>query len=536
MTAMNPMTHAASATTIDGSWSDFLPRVPARLERGNFRFSQIGLILVPVLATILRVASSPTSALAYVVLAGWALTGRRQAILSLFFCWLFNMISHVFCGSPLYAAQLRFIIFFAAAFSVLFRGPSRSATTKVGSLAAATILVLVLIIGHSVVASLITDVSVLKAVMFAVVFMTVLCGWAWMAPAERHLTIQTIFGSLMLVVLFGLAMRLAGRGTMGASGFFCGVIYHSQTMGIIAATVAAVLTAQCLTIRPLRWWRVLLLGLAVVEVYWTASRASALALAGGVGLAFIVQLFGSVLFVKGENPRIVAARLGVAGVLFLLLVIVAGRQLAGGLRQFLLKYGEREDASLLEQGMSTRQNSIDLMSENIRRYPLSGIGFGVGSAPELRANILRDPYLGLPLMATVEKGVLPIVIFEEFGIPLGVLVYFWIGVLVLCASRGGIVPFAVFLTSMLTNLAESAFFSPGGSGMITIILTGWAVTEPAGGAWKKHLRDRQVALARRSPAGAPLSPVFLPPLSPALPAPPSRPLLPAPSALTQSGA
>jgi hypothetical protein len=260
------------------------------------------------------------------------------------------------------------------------------------------------------------------------------------------------------------------------------------------------------------------------------------ALAGGVGLAFIVQLFGSVLFVKGENPRIVATRLGVAGVLFLLLVIVAGRELAGGMKQFLLKYGEKEDASLLEQGMSTRQNSIDLMSENIRRYPLSGIGFGVGSAPELRANIVRDPYLGLPLMATVEKGVLPIVIFEEFGIPLGVLVYFWIGVLVLCASRGGIVPFAVFLTSMLTNLAESAFFSPGGSGMITIILTGWAVTEPAGGAWKKHLRDRQVSLARRSPAGAPLSPVFLPPLSPALPAPPSRPLLPAPSALTQTGA
>lgn len=139
---------------------------------------------------------------------------------------------------------------------------------------------------------------------------------------------------------------------------------------------------------------------------------------------------------------------------------------------------------------------------------------------------MRDPYLGIPLMATVEKGVLPIVILEEFGIPLGVLVYLWLGVLMLCASRGGIVPFAVVMTSMLTNLAESSFFSPGGVGLLLIILTCWAVTEPAGGAWKKHLRDRQVAFARRSPAGAPLSPVFTPPT---LPAPPSRPLLPAPS-------
>jgi hypothetical protein len=525
---MYPMTHAASATTHDGGWSEILPRVPARLERGNFRFSQIGLLIVPVLATILRVASKPTSALAYVVLAGWALTGRRQAILSLFFCWLFNMISHVFCGSPLYAAQLRFVIFFAAAFSVLLHGPSRTSTTKVGSLAAATITVLVLIVGHSMVASLITDVSVLKSVTFSVVFMTVLCGWGWMAPAERHLTIQTIFGSLMLVVLFGLPMRLAGRGMMGFSSFFCGVIYHSQTMGMIAATVAAALMAQCLTIRPLRWWRVLLLGLALIELYWTGSRASAVALAGGVGLAFIVQLFGSVLFVRGENPRIVAARLGVAGLLFLLLLIVAGRQIGGGLRKFLLKYGEKEDVSLLEQGMSTRQELIDTMSENIRRHPLSGIGFGVGSTPQRRQNIVRDPYFGLPIMATVEKGVLPFVILEEFGIPLGVMVFFWIGLLVLCASRGGIVPFAVFLTSMLTNLAESSFFSPGGVGLLAIILTGWAVTEPAGGAWKKHLRDRQVALARRSSAGAPLSPVFVPP---SLPAPPSRPLLPAPSPL-----
>jgi hypothetical protein len=108
---MNPATtslvYAASASTFDGGWGDFLPRAPARVDGGGFRFQNIGVIVVPLLATLLRVASSPTSALAYVVLAGWALTGRRQAILSLFFCWLFNMISHVFCGPPLLAAQLR---------------------------------------------------------------------------------------------------------------------------------------------------------------------------------------------------------------------------------------------------------------------------------------------------------------------------------------------------------------------------------------------------------------------------------------------
>ena len=125
-------------------------------------------------------------------------------------------------------------------------------------------------------------------------------------------------------------------------------------------------------------------------------------------------------------------------------------------------------------------------------------------------------------MATVEKGVLPIMILEELGIPLGFLVYLWIGTLALCATRGGILPIAVFAAVMLTNIAEAAFLSPGGVGLLSILLVTWAATEPAGGAWKKHLRARQVGLARRSPLGAPLSPVFASPLAPALPPPPER--------------
>ena len=56
------------------------------------------LLAVPFLAVVLRAASPPTSALSYLVIAGYAFAGRRQAIISLFLLWLFNMISHDFCG------------------------------------------------------------------------------------------------------------------------------------------------------------------------------------------------------------------------------------------------------------------------------------------------------------------------------------------------------------------------------------------------------------------------------------------------------
>ena len=527
--------HAASAHTIEGGWGESIPRVPAKLDQGKFRLQQVHVILVPLLATVLRLASSPTSALAYVVIAAWAFTGRRQAIVALFLCWQFNMTNHVFCGPPLYAAQLRFVVFFCCAFSVILHGPSRTRTTKVTGILAATVPVLMLIILHSMVFSLITDVSVLKSITFTVVFLTALCGWAWMSPAERHLAIQTIFGGLMTAIVIGLPMKFSGRGYLRGTTFLCGVFDHSQVQGPVAALVAAILTVQCLTIRPLRWWRVLLLGLSFAEIMWSGARIAVVTYGGAMAITFIVQMVGSVLYVRGENPRIVAARLGAVAVLMLVLGVVAGQQIAGGARKFLIKYGEREDSSLLEQGTSTRQHLVDMMSENVRRFPLTGIGFGVGSTPELRSNVRRDPILGIPIMATVEKGVLPLMILEEMGIPLGFLIYFWIVLLAICATRGGMLTVAVFMGTMLTNVAEASFLSPGGGGLLTILLVAWAATEPAGGAWKKHLRARDLALVRRNTAGAPLSPVFAPPLSPGLPAPPSRPLLPAPSSVIPTG-
>jgi len=49
------------------------------------------------------------------------------------------------------------------------------------------------------------------------------------------------------------------------------------------------------------------------------------------------------------------------------------------------------------------------------------------------------------------------------------------------SPRGGIVTVVGFSIPMLTNLAESTFFSPGGTGLLVLLIVGWAATSPAGG-------------------------------------------------------
>ena len=153
----------------------------SKIGGGGFRFARDWqLLVVPALLVVLRVASPPTSAAAYVVAAVWALAGRRQAVLSLFFLWLFNNASHTFCGPPLLAALLRYVVLLAAALSVFARGPSRHPTARIAFPAGLSVALFALMLCHSLVFSRTPDVSMLKSVSFAVAFLTALCGWAWM--------------------------------------------------------------------------------------------------------------------------------------------------------------------------------------------------------------------------------------------------------------------------------------------------------------------------------------------------------------------
>src|SRR5690606_19943902 len=90
--------------------------------------------------------------------------------------------------------------------------------------------------------------------------------------------------------------------------------------------------------------------------------------------------------------------------------------------------------------------------------------------------VALDPVSGLPVGAAVEKGVMPLAVWEELGIFGLCAVGLWLWGIVRRSARGGITPMALCTVVLVVNLGESILFSPGGMGLLCLLLLGWAAT------------------------------------------------------------
>lgn len=458
------------------------------VEGRGFRFSTDWVLLImPAILVTLRVASPTTSALGYVVAAVWALFGQRQAVLALFFVWFFNNTTHTFCGPPLYAAFLRYAVLLAAAVSVIVRGPSPASSAKAGWLLWFTIPLFVLIGLHSIAFSRMTEISLLKFVTFALAFLTSLCGWAWMTRRDRTRCLQIIIGTLVLVMFASLAYWPTGRAYLRQTRLLTGVLVHSQILGVAAAMIAAFLGAQTLVARPFRWWRPVAMVASLVCLYVSGARAGMLGFVGGMFAAGCYEAIKAIVSSARGRPRVVRSRLLWAGAAAAIVLTVAGGTIYKRTVQFILKYDDAEAVTIegLQRTAGARVMKVEDMRTNLRRHAIEGIGFGVPSDTDSFSNLVRDPILGLPVMATVEKGFMPLMMLEELGVPLGALSLVWLAAIGMACAKGGFVPLSVYGTAIVSNFGEATFFSQGGNGLLLIILVCWAATESAGGGTLK---------------------------------------------------
>jgi hypothetical protein len=433
-------------------------------------------ILIFGIVLSLRLASEATANLSFFLIAVWALFGRVQAIQALALVWLCSMLNAAVVPEATMAAVGRYAVFAAAAISVFFE----STKTKRGSrMTQATIFLSLALLAHSLFVSPIVDVSALKVISWSVVTATLFTAWSILETDERHSLESQLFGGLIAILVVSLPMLALPQGYAINETGFQGVLTHPQAFGPVMALLGVWTGARVLAASRPNWLLLILLGTCLVLVVFSEARTG--------GLSMVIGLAGAIMMTPLLTRQPLRLSLpGVASIRvhFLLGIAVIGALLSGSaltdrLGEYLDKRGD-QNTGLANIYQTSRGELIDTMIHNIDANPLLGIGFGIASYSQDML-VIREPLLGLPISAAIEKGVLPLAIVEELGFVGSSFVFAWLVLLVVIASRAGVTALALVFTTFLLNFGESTFFSPSGLGLLPLILIAWAATAPPAG-------------------------------------------------------
>jgi len=440
--------------------------------RPLFAFSLLSKNWILILAVLARLASPATADFSYLVLAGYALLGRRQVIQALLLSWLFTMINSGLAPDAAYSAIGRYLVLSSAFLSVVLRGGFSNQdrffwfTIALGGF----------FILHAVVISPMPDVSILKAMAWTIVMITLLAAWSGLNHLQRARMQQWLFGFLVLVTVMSLpflAVSEIGYAKNGSG--FQGMLNHPQAFGTIMAVIGALVMGRLLSQKRPSWKFLAMTLVCIVLIVLSEARTAgmALILALGVSVVFILTFSGQ--SIRSAMPVLQSKRFIVLALLLLVFLTVPGSPLRSVVNDYMGKSTDVDN--LWSAYQASRAVLFEPMITNISESPILGIGFGIAS-DSTAMNVVRDPLFGIAISAPIEKGVMPLAILEEVGVVGFILVAIWILFLLRHAAANGITPFLVSTTVLLINLGESTLFSPGGMGMFMLILLNFAVTKP----------------------------------------------------------
>jgi len=245
------------------------------------------------------------------------------------------------------------------------------------------------------------------------------------------------------------------------------------TMALLGAWALARMLGES---RP-QWRSLLIAASALVMVLLSEARTAGFAMLLGLTISALVAPGLAGLRITRVLPGLLSRRVYLAAGLALATGLLAGSVISERMERYIAK--KSSGSSLVSVYDDSRGELIRRMWSNVERSPWTGIGFGLAS--DYRdMEIERDATFGLPVGAPVEKGVMPIAVLEELGIVGFVMVGGWLSLATYRAARGGVIPLAVMGTVLFLNFGEATFFSPGGVGMLPLVLFGWGVSSRFG--------------------------------------------------------
>ena len=409
----------------------------------------------------------------YVPLAIYGCRGNAQAITALGASWLLTMLSKGVVPDVSGGGLGRLAVIGATAAATMLRSGTERGGLHASRPVRATLLLGAFLAIHALLFSRVPSVSILKTALWTTTVGTLFAAWGRLPDGGHQEQGRRVFNVLGGILLVSLPLTVTEMGYFTNGTGFQGILNQPQAFGPAMALLAAWLMGNMVA-EPKPSWAILgLLGITLVLVVLSQARTAGLALALGVPMAMLLSMRGPGRSLKERMPALFHSRLYLWGIIAGIALLIAGTGIEVRATAYLQK-GEGEGTLFQTYGAS-RGSLIDKMLANIDEHPITGIGFGIAS--DATAMIVdRDPFLGIPTGAAVEKGVMPLAVLEELGLFGALAIASWMAMAIAAAVRGGVVPTTVLCTALLTNMGEATFFSPSGFGLLVLLVTSWAAT------------------------------------------------------------
>jgi hypothetical protein len=275
------------------------------------------------------------------------------------------------------------------------------------------------------------------------------------ADRQSLLTFYAVFTGCLLMASVPLAFIPQGYMLNGTG--FQGVLAHPQMFGVIAGVFGAFLFVNILnTERPSKYI-ILLMILSLLSVFLSEARTGMLAFLIGATCGTVHSLM--------KRPHLLGRVLVITLLLIItgsLLLLVDETRLS--LLSFISK-GDLTASNWADIFSKSRGHLTDASLQTFYEYPWFGVGFGLPH-PDTVLSVIRDPVFGLPVGASVEKGLIFTATLEEIGVVGAILMsLFIISIITYLFHERQSEGVALAIAALASNIGEATLYSFGGLGL-----------------------------------------------------------------------
>jgi hypothetical protein len=427
------------------------------------------------LALFFRFLPAPFTLLSFVTLSVYVLQGHGRIIIGLFFLWFFVMINPGVASLNSSVSIGKYLVVACCMASVVLRASFIKGQFLVSNGLLFLLILTLFVVIHSLGVSDHKLVSILKAGFWGSVMLVLVSAWSNLSRIEQEKVLKNIFLSLIVLSICSVPFLFHPLGFLANGSGFQGLLNQPQVFGVTMSLTAAFVFSQILSKRNNFGFWLLFLFLLLMIVLSEARIA-------GVALVFSILLsifWWSISLTKSTSQEfkgvnsISSIIIFIFGVSFL---VFYAQEVSQILLNYIEKGGRDGDINgLADAYMESRGFLVARMVANILENPWFGIGFGVDSAHPDQFEVIRDPVFGLPLSAPVEKGVLPLVVIEELGVLLGIIIFVWLFLIAEKSRKLGFHSLVLVFTIYLVNMGEAMMFSPGGMGLLVMIFISYVI-------------------------------------------------------------